>query len=156
MEDAPIGLGRGVVLDVEHRRKSGRGVVERVFVAMEDAGEEGRPAHTLEKVEKSEKQALPRPRPITLLDDHPLFATPSLGEKSGGHADVDDDETPEKAATTFNLSLTERQRADRAGVVLPYYDAQREGGEGVAAGGRILYQMGLEDAGDWDSEEDEL
>ena len=33
--------------------------------------------------------------------------------------------------TTFHLGLTEKQRRDREGVVLPYFDAQRgEGGEG--------------------------
>jgi elongator complex protein 5 len=39
---------------------------------------------------------------------------------------------------------------DREGVVLPYFDAQKGGGEG----GRILYDMGEED--DFDEEEDEI
>ena len=52
--------------------------------------------------------------------------------------------------TTFELGLTEKQRRDREGVVLPYYDAQKGGGEG----GRILYDMGEED--DFDEEEDEI
>lgn len=54
--------------------------------------------------------------------------------------------------TTFNLGLTDKQRSDREGVVLPYFDAQRE--EGMGEGGRILYDMGEED--DFDEEEDEV
>jgi elongator complex protein 5 len=53
---------------------------------------------------------------------------------------------------TFNLGLTEKQRRDREGVVLPYFDAQVEVGGGE--GGRILYEMGRED--DFDEEEDEI
>jgi elongator complex protein 5 len=49
--------------------------------------------------------------------------------------------------------LTEKQRKDRDGVVLPYFDAQKgEGGEG----GRILYEMGAEDREDFDDEENEI
>lgn len=51
---------------------------------------------------------------------------------------------------TFELGLSERQRQDREGVVLPYFDAQKGGGDG----GRILYDMGSED--DFDEEEDEI
>jgi elongator complex protein 5 len=59
--------------------------------------------------------------------------------------------------TTFNLGLTEKQRRDREGVVLPYFDAQREGGAaGPGEGGRILYDMGAEDREDFDDEEDEI
>ena len=52
--------------------------------------------------------------------------------------------------TTFELGLTKKQREDREGVVLPYFDAQKGDGEG----GRILYDMGEED--DFDEEEDEI
>ena len=53
--------------------------------------------------------------------------------------------------STFSLGLTDKQKAAREGVVLPYFDAQKgEGGEG----GRILYDMGSED--DFDEEEDEI
>ena len=88
---------------------------------------------------------LPAPAKAILLDDHPLFSKPKV--------EVEGD--PAKEAGTFSLSLTEQQRRDREGVVLPYFDAQKGGGE-PGEGGRILYQMGVEDAGDWDSEEDEL
>jgi elongator complex protein 5 len=54
--------------------------------------------------------------------------------------------------STFNLGLTEKQKAAREGVVLPYFDAQK--GEGAGEGGRILYDMGEED--DFDEEEDEI
>ena len=56
----------------------------------------------------------------------------------------------ELSGMTFDLNLTERQRQEREGVVLPYMDAQKGGGEG----GRILYDMGVED--DFDDEEDEI
>ena len=56
---------------------------------------------------------------------------------------------------TFELGLSAKQRRDREGVVLPYYDAQqREGGAAGGEGGRILYEMGVED--DFDEEEDEV
>ncbi|RDA88238.1 hypothetical protein CP532_0324 [Ophiocordyceps camponoti-leonardi (nom. inval.)] len=81
------------------------------------------------------------PGRVSLLTDHPSFApaAPDEGDK----------ETPE---STFDLGLTEKQRKDRAGVVLPYFDAQTDIGSGE--GGRILYDMGRED--DFDDEEDEI
>ncbi|KAG6356720.1 hypothetical protein INS49_014594 [Diaporthe citri] len=61
-------------------------------------------------------------------------------------------EEEDLAETTFNLGLTEKQRKDRDGIVLPYFDAQKDIGGGE--GGRILYEMGRED--DFDDEEDEI
>jgi len=59
--------------------------------------------------------------------------------------------------TTFNLGLTEKQKRDRENVVLPYFDAQKDGGAaGPGDGGRILYDMGTEDREDFDDEEDEI
>lgn len=80
---------------------------------------------------------------VSLLEDHPLWKRPELesGAQAGEETGVD---------VTFELGLTERQRKDREGVVLPYFDAQKGGGEG----GRILYDMGVED--DFDEEEDEI
>lgn len=64
---------------------------------------------------------------------------------------------PEDMATTFNLGLTEKQKRDRENVVLPYFDAQKDGGgSGAGEGGRILYDMGDEDREDFDDEEDEI
>lgn len=54
--------------------------------------------------------------------------------------------------STFSMGLTEKQRRDREGIVLPYFDAQEDVGGGE--GGRILYEMGRED--DFDDEEDEI
>ncbi|RDA91611.1 hypothetical protein CP533_4630 [Ophiocordyceps camponoti-saundersi (nom. inval.)] len=81
------------------------------------------------------------PGKVSLLTDHPSFAPAAPAEG--------DEETPE---STFDLGLTEKQRKDRAGVVLPYFDAQTDIGAGE--GGRILYDMGRED--DFDDEEDEI
>ncbi|KAI4127763.1 MAG: hypothetical protein LQ347_004465 [Umbilicaria vellea] len=80
---------------------------------------------------------------IILLEDHPLYRQ-QLADK-----DMRDD--PESLDATFDLGLTEKQRRDREGVVLPYFDAQKDGG---GVGGRILYDMGVED--DFDEEEDEI
>ncbi|KAJ6790043.1 hypothetical protein PWT90_05270 [Aphanocladium album] len=81
---------------------------------------------------------------LLLRSDHPVFAAPDAGGDGG-----DGEEEPE---STFNLGLTEKQRKDREGIVLPYFDAQTEVGGGD--GGRILYEMGRED--DFDEEEDEI
>ncbi|GAM39840.1 hypothetical protein TCE0_034r11709 [Talaromyces pinophilus] len=116
----------GVVIEMEHRRKSGRGVVEWYFLP---------PASRYSAQEVKEV--------ITLLEDHPLYRRPE--------EDMDAAEQDEPGST-FELKLTERQRRDREGVVLPYFDAQS--GDGPGEGGRILYDMGEED--DFDEEEDEI
>lgn len=79
-----------------------------------------------------------------LVNDHPMFRSPAEDGDGG-----DGEEEPE---STFNLGLTEKQRKDREGIVLPYFDAQTDIGAGE--GGRILYEMGRED--DFDDEEDEI
>ncbi|KAL4905318.1 hypothetical protein BDW74DRAFT_21402 [Aspergillus multicolor] len=127
--DKPIGKGTeagGVVLEMEYRRKSGRGVLE--WYLLPSASKY--PATQLKEI-------------VTLLDDHPLYRLPE--DLGAGN----ENEEPE---STFELRLTERQRRDREGVVLPYFDAQQ--GNGPGEGGRILYDMGEED--DFDEEEDEI
>ena len=120
---------RGLVLELEHRRKSGRGVREWFFL----------PESPI--VSKSGVQGFRET--VTLLDDHPLFRRPT---------EEGEDPEQELSGMTFELGLTERQRLEREGVVLPYFDAQKAGGGGE--GGRILYDMGIED--DFDEEEDEI
>ena len=80
---------------------------------------------------------------VILLDDHPLFRRESGEAKEEGKG---------VEGATFELGLTARQREEREGVVLPYFDAQK----GVGVGGRILYEMGAEDMDDFDEEEDEI
>jgi elongator complex protein 5 len=80
---------------------------------------------------------------IFLLDDHPAYRDK---DELSDHGPANEDPTN----VTFELGLTQKQRADREGVVLPYFDAQKGGGEG----GRILYDMGEDD--DFDEEEDEI
>lgn len=82
---------------------------------------------------------------VSLLDEHPLYTPPQ---------DMLENEENEMFESTFSLELSEKQRRDREGVVLPYFDAQK--GTHPGEGGRILYQMGEEDLGDWDEEEDEI
>ncbi|CAD6444986.1 93027673-43b6-41d2-b256-75e1ec013e5e [Sclerotinia trifoliorum] len=125
-----------IVLTLEMRRKSGRGTRETFIYTPP-------PHHTSSPTTKDLGT-------IQLLDEHPAFAAPEIwdnstatGEDEGMEADV-----------TFNLGLTEKQKRDRENVVLPYFDAQKEGG--IGSGGKILYEMGAEDREDFDDEEDEI
>ncbi|KXT06641.1 hypothetical protein AC578_8494 [Pseudocercospora eumusae] len=120
----------GLVLEMEHRRKSGRGVRERYFLPL---------SSKLNSTVQSGKMR----DVVSLLEDHPQYRSPE--EATSGA-----EEAAGESGTTFELGLTEKQKRDREGVVLPYYDAQKGGGEG----GRILYDMGEED--DFDEEEDEI
>lgn len=132
VEGVIAGMGsndrKGTVIEMEYRRKSGRGVRDWYWLPAFKT-----PDPDLVSTKQKER--------VILLDDHPLYRTaPSQLEEAVG------------LDTTFNLLLTEKQRRDREGVVLPYFDAQRE--DGVGEGGRILYDMGSED--DFDEEEDEI
>lgn len=122
------GNADGLVLEMEIRRRSGRSVTEKFVMVLGS--------------EKTDRFGVAR---IHLLSDHPSFRRP-------GDADDPGTAQGEESETTFNLGLTEKQRRDREGVVLPYFDAQTDIGAGE--GGRILYEMGRED--DFDDEEDEI
>ncbi|KAM5345015.1 hypothetical protein ACJ41O_010877 [Fusarium nematophilum] len=112
------------VIHMELRRRSGRTVSEKFILRSKEASAPGQ---------------------VCLLTDHPMFTTtPADGGETG--------EGEEEPESTFNLGLTEKQRRDREGIVLPYFDAQTDIGAG--GGGRILYEMGRED--DFDDEEDEI
>jgi elongator complex protein 5 len=126
----------GVVVEMEVRRKSGRGVREIFVVEPPDT--------------PSKSAAVSNLGRIILLDDHPSYSPPvGISSMEAGEE--------EEVETTFNLGLTEKQRRDREGVVLPYFDAQKDGGgQGPGEGGRILYEMGAEDREDFDDEEDEI
>ncbi|KAK0665556.1 Elongator complex protein 5 [Cercophora samala] len=120
----------GVVINMELRRKSGR-VVQEKFILYQ-------PADTTPQQTPQQIKGIGA---LTLLTDHPAFSTTTTAEEE------------EMMEATFNLGLTEKQRRDREGVVLPYFDAQTDVGGG-GEGGRILYDMGRED--DFDEEEDEI
>ncbi|GJC93561.1 histone acetylation protein 2 [Colletotrichum higginsianum] len=125
----------GVVVEMEIRRRSGRAMAEK-FVVSPQTGQAAAAAAASVKGSK-----------IFLLSEHPVFAAPDgSGPSNAGDGE---EEEPE---STFNLGLTEKQRRDREGIVLPYFDAQTDIGAGE--GGRILYEMGRED--DFDDEEDEI
>jgi elongator complex protein 5 len=128
--------GKGVVVRMELRRKSGRGIVENFVLSPPEPD-----------TNNTSSPKLPPVGEFILLDDHPLYAsTPSgIGSEGGGEGQME---------STFSLGLTEKQKRDREGVVLPYFDAQSE--SGVGEGGRILYEMGVEDREDFDDEEDEI
>ena len=130
---------RGVVVEMEIRRKSGRGIREIFVLAPSTSSLSG----AVDKVKSGPGAAGSK---ICLLDDHPMYAAPDVSE-GGHHGEDEDEEMPE---STFSMGLTDKQKKDREGIVLPYFDAQKGGGDG----GRILYEMGRED--DWDPEEDEI
>ena len=133
------------MVKMEHRRRSGRAVEETFVLGLGDGG---------------------RGAKVSLLEEHPLWKA-GVGGRDGV-AGEEGEETarppPGMEGGTFKLGLSEKERRDREGVVLPYYDAQRRG-EGVEGrggdeaerggeGGRIIYEMGAED--DFDEEEDEI
>lgn len=138
----------GIILELEHRRKSGRGVQEWYFL----------PPLISSSISSSTTSSQYKER-ITLLEDHPLYNPIDNTTQSQNQQNTDDDTNNnnsegarrEDDGLTFSLSLTEKQKMDRERIVLPYFDAQKEGGGGM--GGRILYVPGRED--DWDEEEDE-
>lgn len=127
---------RGIVLEAEFRRKSGRPETETYFL---------RPALVTDYHEPLPNQIIGTLKQefVTLLAQHPAYANKEVaGLVSAAGNEME---------TSFNLNLTDKQKAAREGVILPYFDAQKqEGGEG----GRILYDMGEED--DFDEEEDEI
>lgn len=133
-KDRRLQHDQGVVIQLEHRRRSGRGVEEWYFLP---------PFHAFDAAQAREV--------VILLDDHPLYRlTEEEGKLQGEDGSgAGEDEQPQ---STFELGLTERQRRERANVVLPYFDAQK--GDGPGEGGRILYEMVEED--DFDDEEDEI
>lgn len=143
-----MGLGandvRGTVVQCEMRRKSGREV--ELWFVLAGSGLAGSSAEENVRGLAGRKSQIVGGG-IVLLEDHPLYRRTTVEQSRGGGDDV-----PGLGEVSFNLGLTERQRRDREGVVLPYFDAQLEGGG--SEGGRILYEMGVED--DFDEEEDEI
>jgi elongator complex protein 5 len=127
---------RGIVLEAEFRRKSGRPEIETYFLRRARHSDYNEPVSgTTHGTLKQEF--------VTLLELVPAYGSAEvLGLVNSAANEME---------STFNLGLTDKQKQAREGVVLPYFDAQKgEGGEG----GRILYDMGVED--DFDEEEDEI
>lgn len=141
-----VGGATGLVVEMELRRRSGRAVVEKFVLVV---GSSSSSSSSKQGGAGTTSTPTPTTGTLSLLSDHPLFAVPEDGEAGQGGGGGDEDEL---VGTTFNLGLTEKQRKDRDGIVLPYFDAQQDIGGGE--GGRILYEMGRED--DFDDEEDEI
>ena len=127
---------KAIVVEMEYRRKSGRGIKEWFFLPLAD--------NTNSETAAGKGNPNPTRGKIILLEDHPLYLPQDLIIAEEHRPALDE-------GSTFELGLTAKQRADREGVVLPYFDAQK--GEG-GGGGRILYEMGVED--DFDEEEDDI
>ena len=127
---------RGIVLEAEFRRKSGRPESETYFLRS------ARPSDYNEPIPGMFYGTL-KQEFVVLLEQVPAYGNSAVFTLVNAAAD--------EIESTFNLGLTDKQKQAREGVVLPYFDAQKgEGGEG----GRILYDMGAED--DFDEEEDEI
>lgn len=128
---------KAIVLEMEYRRKSGRGIKEWFFLPLVGNSDS-------ETVAGRRNPQSSTGGKIILLEDHPLYLPQEVFIAKEYHPALEE-------ISTFELDLTAKQKADRKGVVLPYFDAQKgEGGEG----GRIVYEMGVED--DFDEEEDEI
>jgi len=131
---------RGIVLDAEFRRKSGRAEHEVFFLRTAGPADYQAPPPGL-------AYGCIKAEFVTLLDLVPAYVSHEVMGKVVAAAAA----AEEELQSTFSLELTEKQKREREGVVLPYLDAQKgEGGQG----GRILYEMGEED--DFDEEEDEI
>lgn len=126
---------RGAVIEVEHRRRSGRSV--HVLFFMGSVSSTTSTSKVVAAANNSGPELLP-------LHEHRLFRS------NEANVNTEQDSVGE---VSFNLGLTDQQRRDRDGVVLPYFDAQNAAGA-PGEGGRILYDMGVED--DFDEEEDEI
>ncbi|MCJ1312049.1 hypothetical protein MMC25_005723 [Agyrium rufum] len=129
---------RGLVIEMEHRRKSGRPLSEWYHLELDVGSQKAVQAFRPSKNASSSR--------MILLDDHPLYRPQLKGLES-----LADNQGTGLEGPTFSLDLSDKERRDREGVILPYFDAQT--GEG-GVGGRILYDMGAED--DFDEEEDEI
>lgn len=141
----------GLVMEVEYRRKSGRGVREWYFLPSTSSSFSSSSSTSSSTTTTTASRGPGNSRePVILLEDHVLYRAPPSTDSSGGGGGGSNNES-ESLDVTFELGLTEKQRRDREGVVLPYFDAQKGGG---GEGGRILYDMGVED--DFDEEEDEI
>ncbi|KAH6642419.1 Elongator subunit Iki1-domain-containing protein [Boeremia exigua] len=128
---------RGIVIEAEFRRKSGRPESESYFLRAARVSDYNAPLAGM-------AFGTLRQEFVTLLDQVPGYNNKELT----GLVDA----AASEMESTFSLGLTDKQKQAREGVVLPYLDAQK--GEGAGEGGRILYDMGEED--DFDEEEDEI
>lgn len=141
IEGVVISLGanerRGLVVEMEYRRKSGRGVTE--WFVMPTRRMLSKASGGLDQKEQ---------KGIILLEEYPPYRSVNQVNTAKEREQV-----TVQMESTFNLELNEKQRFDRERVILPYLDAQKAEG-GAAEGGRILYEMGVED--DFDDEEDEI
>jgi elongator complex protein 5 len=128
---------RGIVIEAEFRRKSGRPESETYFLRAARRSDYNAPLSGM-------AFGTLRQEFVTLLDQVPAYSSNEVTGLVNAAAN--------EIESTFNLGLTDKQKQAREGVILPYFDAQK--GEGAGEGGRILYDMGEED--DFDEEEDEI
>ncbi|TVY25605.1 Elongator complex protein [Lachnellula hyalina] len=143
-----------VVVRMEVRRRSGRGVLEDFVLLPPSISPTASPPSSLHQPPNANTTPKDKLSTTLLLDEHPLYtSTPLIPTQSTINTNTENE--TDDVETTFSLGLTEKQKRDREAVVLPYFDAQKEGG-GNMEGGRILYDMGAEDREDFDDEEDEI
>jgi elongator complex protein 5 len=138
---------RGIVLEAEFRRKSGRPESETYFLPPSRAGADGE----YNAPQPGMHVGTLKEEFVKLIAELPEYTDSGLNEWLNNKGNAIDNEIETRA--TFKLSLTDKEKTAREGVVLPYHDAQNQQGES-GEGGRILYDMGAED--DFDEEEDEI
>ncbi|BFZ61774.1 hypothetical protein YB2330_002850 [Saitoella coloradoensis] len=116
---------KDLLLTVEHRRKSGRAVLEECVFNI---------VSSTVRLYTPPAPSLPPPK-----------EEPSVDDVMAG-------------LTTFNLGMTERERKQKEGVVLPHFSAQDLGGEKDEKGdeGSIWYEPGSEDDYDPEDPDDDL
>ncbi|TVY36742.1 Elongator complex protein [Lachnellula occidentalis] len=148
----------GVVVRMEVRRRSGRGVLEDFVLLPPSPPPSPLSSPPLPQIQPPNLNTKDKLSTVLLLDEHPLYtSTPLISQstQSTTNPNAATEGETDDVETTFSLGLTDKQKRDREAVVLPYFDAQKEGG-GNMEGGRILYDMGAEDREDFDDEEDEI
>ncbi|KAJ1944638.1 Elongator complex protein [Linderina pennispora] len=132
------------LLRFEQRRQSGKvGVEVASFEAVK-----GRPVFANLDVSEIVNPALPEPIAAPLPTKTQTATSSTKTAPAKEKQNQQQQQTDPTANLSFNLTLTDKQREDKASVVLPYTDAQMDEG---SSGGEIHYQ--LDDEDDWDSDD---
>ncbi|KAJ2787328.1 hypothetical protein GGI15_000812 [Coemansia interrupta] len=149
---------RGLVR-LEHKRQSGKVGFE--VSTFEINTKTGQPKFSPIDVSSAAQQALKDQTPeapVSIPEPKGLPAATKTAATSAQLRDTQDQPAMSADPTanlSFNLSLTDKQRRDKANVELPYLEAQVISDGGVGTGGiggsEIHYQLDNED--DWDDED---
>ncbi|KAJ1725382.1 hypothetical protein LPJ53_000420 [Coemansia erecta] len=147
---------------LEHKRQSGKVGFE--VSTFEISTKTGLPKFSPIDVSAAAQQALsehvpealaslpePKPASATATATATVAAAAARSQETRDSPAMSADPT---ANLSFNLSLTDKQRRDKANVELPYLEAQviSDAGTGTGAGGSEIHYQ-LDDEDDWDNED---